>query len=382
MARRLTWCEVSTGNLAANLREFRSLLGPRCELAVVVKSNAYGHGLVLASRAFLDAGADVLCVHDLWEAELLRRAGIGEPIHVLGPVAPDQAPEAVALGVSLVAYDAALIRALDAATPSGHRTRIHLKVETGTHRQGVSLEEALALADLARGLRGVEVAGVASHFADVEDTTHHDFARRQMDLFRQGLDAVRRAGWPEARGDLANSAATILWPEAHLDRVRLGIGAYGMWPSTETRVSAAMIHRDQIALRPALTWKTRVAQVKTVAPGEFIGYGRTWRTPRTTILAVIPVGYADGYDRGMSNLAHVLVRGQRAAVRGRICMNLTMVDVTDIPGVVPGDEVVLLGDQGDESLSAERLAQWAGTINYEITTRIAESVPRVPVETT
>ncbi|MBP7125185.1 alanine racemase [Myxococcota bacterium] len=382
MARRLTWCEVSTGALAANLREFRSLVGPRCELAVVVKSNAYGHGLVLASRAFRDAGADVLCVQDLWEAEALREAGIGSPVHVLGRVEPDQAPEAVALDVSLVVYDADLLRALDASTPPGRRTRIHLKVETGTHRQGVSLEEALALADLARSLRGVEVAGVASHFADVEDTTHHDFARRQMDLFREALEAVRGAGWPGARGDLANSAATILWPEAHLDRVRLGIGAYGMWPSAETRVSAAMIHRDQVSLRPALTWKSRIAQVKKIATGEFIGYGRTWRTPRPTLLAVIPVGYADGYDRGLSNLAHVLIRGQRAAVRGRVCMNMTMVDVTDIPGVVPGEEVVLLGSQGDETLTAERLAQWAGTINYEITTRIAESVPRVPVETT
>jgi len=379
MARRLTWCEVSTAALATNLREFRTLVGSRCELAVVVKSNAYGHGLVLASRTFLEAGADLLCVHDLWEAETLRTAGVRAPIHVLGRVEPNQAPEAVALGVSLVAYDADLVRALSAATPPGRRTAIHLKVETGTHRQGLPLEEVLALAELARRLSGVEVSGVASHFADVEDTTHHDFARNQMAVFREALEAVRRAGWPEARGDLANSAATILWPEAHLDRVRLGIGAYGMWPSAETRVSAAMIHRDQVTLRPALTWKSRVAQVQRVAAGEFVGYGRTWRTPRPTLLAVVPVGYADGYDRGLSNLAHMLIRGQRAAVRGRVCMNMTMVDVTDIAGVAPGEEAVLLGDQGDESLTAERLAQWAGTINYEITTRIAESVPRVAV---
>ncbi len=378
MPERLTWCEVSIEALQANVREFRRLVGPSCLLAPVVKSNAYGHGLVLAARAFAEAGADLLCVNDLWEAAQLRRAGLALPLHVVGRVLPGQAAEVPGLDASLVAYDRELLEALDAAAAgTGRRVGVHLKLETGTNRQGVGLEEARALVRHARGLPGVEVRGVATHFADVEDTTNHAYARQQMATFLAGLAALREEGLPDLKGDIANSAAAILWPEAHLDMVRLGISGYGMWPSPETFVSAALTHRDRIVLRPALTWKTRIAQVKTVPAGEYVGYGRTYRTTHDTRIAVLPIGYYDGYDRGMSNAAYVLVRGMRAQVRGRICMNMMMVDVGDVPGVQAGDEAVLMGRMGDDAVTAEQFAGWAGTINYEVTTRIAESVPRV-----
>jgi len=250
------------------------------------------------------------------------------------------------------------------------------------HKHDISSKSSAAVRRQTKKLfadAGVEIAAVATHFADVEDTTDHAYARRQLATFREGLAALREEGLPNLKGDIANSAATILWPEAHVDMVRVGISAYGMWPSTETFVSAALTHRDRVVLRPALTWKTRVAQVKTVPAGKYVGYGRTYRTTHDTRIAVLPVGYYDGYDRRLSGAAYVLVRGMRAQVRGRVCMNMVMVDVGDVPGVRAGDEVVLIGRSGDDAVTAEQFASWAGTINYEVTTRIAESVPRIAV---
>jgi len=374
---RLTWCEVSAHALRTNLAEFRRLVGPTCRVAPVVKANAYGHGLVPVARVLAEAGADALCVNDLWEASVLREAGVALPLHVVGRVPPEQAPDAVALDVSLVAYDGEVLEALDAAgRAAGRPVRVHLKVETGTNRQGVGADELLVLCRRAAGLRGVRITGLSTHFADIEDTTDHAFAQAQLARFQAAVAAIRAEGFAIEEANLANSAATILWPETHLAMARVGIAIYGLWPSKETLVSAALAHRDRIVLRPALTWKTRIAQIKDVAAGEWIGYGRTFRTTHPSRLAVLPVGYYDGYDRKLSNLAYVLVGGRRAPVRGRICMNMTLVDVTDVPEARTGDEAVLLGAQGDDAVTAEQFAAWADTINYEVTTRIAESIPR------
>ncbi|MBL6975634.1 MAG: alanine racemase [Deltaproteobacteria bacterium] len=380
MAQRLTWCEVSKAALMGNLAEFRRLVGPDCRLSPVVKANAYGHGLELAARAFMEGGADALCVNDAWEAGRLRGAGIAAPVIILGNVPPEQAEEVVELGAEVVAYDRDLLVALDrAGKAAGKTVKVMVKLETGTNRQGLRMEEAWKLVSLAAELDGIQLAGLSTHFADIEDTTDHTFAREQLDRFNAGVDILKTRGLKSVMRSVGNSAATILWPEAHLDMVRVGIGAYGMWPSTETFVTAALTHRNQLALQPALTWKTRVAQVKEVPAGEYVSYGRTFRTTHPARLVVLPVGYYDGYDRGVSNMAWVLIRGRRAQVRGRVCMNMIMADVTDIPDVTVGDEVVLMGTDGDESIGAEQFATWAGTINYEVTTRIAESVQRIEV---
>jgi alanine racemase len=218
------------------------------------------------------------------------------------------------------------------------------------------------------------------HFADVEDTTDHAFAQSQLAEFNRLVDSLGLSSRPGFVRSVSNSAATILWPQAHFEMVRPGIAAYGMWPSNETFVTAALTRRDQIDLRPALTWKTRVVQVKNVPPDEYIGYGRTFRTTTPAAIAVIPVGYYDGFDRGLSNGAYALVNGRRAQVRGRICMNMAMIDVTGIDDVHAGTEVVLIGRSGGEFISAEKFASWCGTINYEVTCRIAESIPRILVE--
>lgn len=381
MARRLTWCEVSTTALAHNLREFRRVLSPGSMLAPVVKANAYGHGMILAATTLEAAGADALCVSDVWEAEELRRNGIGLPVLVVGYTPPEAALDAVRARAMVTVYDEATLQALGkAAKATGLCCRVLVKLETGTNRQGVGVDGALRLAAMARSLDGVEFYGLSSHFADIEDTTDHTFARSQMARFQEAVKRFEEYGLRPRVRSVANSAATILWPETHMELARVGIAIYGMWPSKETFATAALSGRHRLNLRPVLSWKTIVAQVKDIQPGEFVGYGRTYRATHVSKLAVLPVGYYDGYDRKFSNVAYVLIRGHRAQVRGRVCMNMTMVDVTDIPDVHPGERVTLLGSDGADRVTAEDMAAWANTINYEVTTRISESIERIPVE--
>lgn len=373
----LSWIEVDGATLAENLRSFRRIV-TSARIAPVVKANAYGHGLLTAARIFAEAGADWLCVNAAFEAVALRKADIDMPVYVLGYVAPQEMAELAGLGgIRLVAYQSeTILAAAEAGRAAGQPLQIHLKLETGNNRQGVELMDALALADLIKSLDGVELEGISSHYADIEDTTDHTYAESQMGLFRAAHTTLIEAGHAVAIRSFSNSAATLLWPETHFELVRIGISAYGMWPSKETLITAQRLGRDKPNLRPALTWKTLVAQVKTIPANASVGYGRTWQAGRPTRLAVLPIGYYDGYNRQLSNVAHVLVNGHRAPVRGRVCMNMTMVDVTDVPNVETGTEVVLLGRQGDQLVTAEQLAAWAGTINYEITTRINEVLPR------
>ncbi|GMV42074.1 MAG: alanine racemase [Myxococcales bacterium] len=374
----LTWCEVSRSALMHNVRELRRAVGARPLLAPVVKANAYGHGTLIAARAFLAAGADWLCVNEVREAALLRAAGLGCPILVVGHVPPSHVPVAADLGLRFVAYDQAVVSAAAAeGVRLGVPVRLHVKVETGNHRQGLSHVDAVSLAALIEATDGVALEGASTHFADVEDTTDHSFAELQLARFRAFVEACRGRGMSLPVLHCANSAAAILWEEAGFDLVRPGIAAYGMWPSKETLISALLERRHHLTLEPALTWKALIAQVKPVSAGSWVGYGRSWQATHDMRLAVVTVGYYDGYDRRLSNQAHVLVRGHRAPVVGRVCMDFIMVDVSDVPDVAPGEEAVLLGASGGGRISAEQLAGWIGTINYEVTTRIGEHVPRI-----
>lgn len=381
MSAPLTWCEVDGEALAHNARVLRGLVGAGARLGVVVKSNAYGHGLVVAARAFLAGGADWLVVQSVDEARALRQAEISAPMLIIGYTQPEDLAEARALGCRVTVYDPAVVEAaaLLTASPAEAPLALHLKIETGNYRQGLELADALALADRIRRAPGLALEGISSHFANVEDTTDHSYARQQVARFEAALASFRAAGHPLPLNHMANSAATLLWPEVQYQLCRPGIISYGLWPSPETLVSTILGSRPRVPVRPALAWKARVAQVKDVPQGAFIGYGCTYMATHPTRIAVLPVGYYEGYDRKLSNLAHVLIRGRRAPVRGRVCMNFIMVDVTDIPGVNPGEEAVLLGRQGGELISAETLAGWAGTINYEITARIAGHLPRLLV---
>ncbi|MFA6305503.1 MAG: alanine racemase [Candidatus Gracilibacteria bacterium] len=375
----LVWVEISKDALSDNIKTFRGLTGKDTILCPCVKANAYGHGLVGASKIFLENGANWLAVNSLYEARALRSAGVFKPIYVLGYVALSDLEEVLNLDLRVVVYNKETVERLgEIAEKLGKKAKIHIKIETGNNRQGVCESEIIDFVKYILNFKNLEIEGLSTHFANIEDTKDHSFAETQLKKFNEIAATVEDFGVKIPLKHSANSAATLLFPETHFEMVRPGIATYGMWPSDETFLSFSSERGGGISLSPALSWKTKIAQIKTVPSGEFIGYGCTYKTTRETKIAILPVGYYDGYDRGINN-AHVLIHGKRAAQRGRVCMNIIMVDVTDIPEAKLEDEVVLLGHDGDENISAEQFAKWAGTINYEITTRINDRIPRIYV---
>ncbi|MDD5562331.1 MAG: alanine racemase [Thermoanaerobaculaceae bacterium] len=376
-----TWIEVSRGALAHNLSLFRGLLAPGTGLLAVVKANAYGHGIAEVAGVCAEQGVDMLGVHTADEVAALAKAGIGLPVLLMGYVTPAQVEDVVRPGVHVLASSATVVEALAAhARRLGTPIPVHVKVDTGTHRQGVEPEDAGEFAAAARD-SGLAVVGVATHFANIEDTTDHAYAFAQLERFRGAVAAVEgrvgRVPWVHA----ACSAAALLFREADFTMVRIGISLYGHWPSKETHLSWLLAHgRDGVKLEPALAWRARVGQVKRVAAGAPIGYGLTYRPTRPSTIAVLPVGYADGYPRALSNRARVILRGRPAPVVGRVCMDILMADVTDVPGAGEGDVATLIGADGGERVSAEELADLAGTINYEILARLSPALARSLVE--
>ena len=374
----LIWVELSKKSLLKNLQSFRGLLGGGTKLCPVVKSNAYGHGAAPIAKIIETSGlAGWLAVNSVDEGLELRRRGTKLPVLVLGYVPLERLSDAVLHDLRLTVYNRETVLRLK-ALKTKKKIYLHLKLETGTNRQGVDLKGALQLAKMIKGSKNLALEGYSTHFANIEDTTDRSFAGRQLQRYQKMLAELEKKGFKAAVNHIACTAASLVFPQTRLQLARIGIGLYGLWPSRETMVSLKE-QGSEFRLEPVLSWKTRVAQVKTVAAGEYIGYGCTFRTSRKTKIAVLPVGYYDGYDRKLSNTAYVLIKGKRAPVRGRVCMNLCMADITDIPGVKPEDEVVLLGKQGREQVSAEQLAQWIGTINYEVVTRINPLLPRVVV---
>jgi alanine racemase len=375
----LNWVEIDASAIRWNLTEFGRRLGPTA-IGAVVKSNAYGHGMLEVAGIARDQGVQWLCVNNVEEAVALRAAGHRAKIVVLGYVPLDALPAVVELDLRPVVYNPETVARLDElARARGVCVSLHLKAETGTQRQGVLERDLPAFAERIARSPGVRLEGLTTHFANIEDTTDHGFAEQQIATFNRVHDRLAELGQrPEIR-HAACSAAALLFTRTHMELARIGISLYGLWPSRETYVSSLERGKPALELRPALTWKTRVAQVKEVPEGSFVGYGCTYRTTRPSRIAVLPVGYHEGYDRGLSGVAHVLIGGRRAPVRGRVCMNMCMVDVTDVPGVRLEDEAVLLGTQGDERIGAEQLAAWCGTIAYEIVSRIHPGLPRLLV---
>jgi alanine racemase len=373
-----SWIEIDADAIRHNLRTFRRIIGRGRLLAAVVKANAYGHGILEVASIARDGGADWFAVHSVEEGLALRRAGHDCPILVMGYVPFGALPELVEADLRMVVYNEETLRALSkAATQKERVARVHLKLETGTHRQGIEEQRVESVVELVRQLPGIELEGASTHFANIEDTTDHSYARAQLESFRDIVERLEQLVGSLGVRHCAATAAAILFPDTHFDLIRLGIGMYGMWPSPQTRVSVSQLALSPPELRPAMTWKSVIAQVKDVPAGRYVSYGCTYKTTRQTRIGVLPIGYSDGYARERSNRAHVLVRGQRARVLGRVCMNLTMVDLTDVGPVEVEEEVVLLGSQGEDRVSAENLADWVGTINYEIVARIAEHIPRV-----
>lgn len=373
------WIELDRDALVHNVGVFRSILSPKTQLLGVVKANAYGHGLEEIAGMAAER-VDWLGVHSAGEARTLRRLGIDNPILVLGFVPRSELYD-LDTGVHLLAGSASAVEwVAEYRTKSGVSLPLHLKVDTGAKRQGVPPDRVAEVLRKAIAL-GLDTVGLATHFANIEDTLEHEFALRQLDRFCGVLDVAKETlGHAPPHVHAACSAASLLFRQTDFSLARVGISLYGHWPSRETKLSWALEHgRDGLELRPVLCWRAMVGQLQRVTSGESVGYGRTWRALRDTVLAVIPVGYADGYPRELGNRALVAVRGRHAPVVGRICMNILMVDVTDIPEVEIGDIVTLVGSDGEATITVEDLAGLCGTINYEVLARLSPAIPRVVV---
>lgn len=371
------WIDISATALEHNLRLFRRLLAPNTLFAAVVKANAYGHGLAQIAPLAVKT-ADWLAVHSADEARQIREMGIKVPILVMGYV-PERDLHDLDMDMHVCVSTVEVLRRLgDYRRKSGICLPVHLKVDTGTKRQGFAADEVARACSVA-GSEGLEVVGVATHFANIEDTLNHEFARHQLNLFHEVVDMTTRtlSGKPPYI-HAACSAAALLFPETDFTLARIGISMYGHWPSRETELTWILNHgRDGIRLAPVLSWRTVVGQIQGVEKGETVGYGRTWTALRATRLAVLPTGYADGYARCLGNRSRVIIRGRFAPVVGRVCMNISMVDVTDIPEVEVGDEVVLVGREGGIEVTVEELAGLSETINYEFLARLSPDIPRL-----
>ncbi|MDI6874964.1 alanine racemase [Candidatus Solincola sp.] len=365
---RPTRAEIDLGNIRHNVRTFVDLVGPSCRVMAVVKADAYGHGAVEVSRAALEAGASRLGVALVEEAEELREAGIDVPLHLLFEPPPEAADRVVELGLVPTVYTSRYARELSRSAASrGRLVPVHIKVDTGMHRVGVSPEGALGLAEEVCGLPGLELEGVYTHLATASEPGD-PFAAEQVDRLDAVVWALRNGGLQVPLVHAAASGAALSLPRSRLDMIRLGIAMYGLLPGPA--------YAGTVDVRPALSLRTRIAHVFRAHQGEGVSYGLTYRCPGDTWLAVLPVGYADGLPRALSNRWEVLIGGKSYPLVGTVCMDLCMVDLGE-DYYHPGEEVTVIGGWGEERVGVERMAELLGTINYEVVCAIGKRVPRV-----
>ena len=366
---RPTVCYIDHESLRWNFRQIRSLLGPQVKILSMIKANGYGHGAPAVARTLAAEGSNAFGVAILEEAIELRRHGITVPILVLTGAYLDQLELFLEHDLMPVVHDTDLLQRLDAAVARlGRSLDVHLKIDTGMGRLGFPAAECDSWLPQLNKLKALRVEGIFSHFSHAE-SVEGQYTRKQLEIFHDLVQRLAVVGIAPAVIHLANSAATITLPEAYFNMVRPGLMLYGVYPSPEMAA--------RISLKPVLSWKTRILQLKKVPSNTSISYGQTFITKRDSLIATLPIGYADGYPRLLSNRGQALVGGKRAPVAGRVCMDLTMLDVTDIAKINQGDEVVLLGTQENETISADEMASWADTISYEILTSIGARVPRI-----
>lgn len=371
--------DVSLEALRANARRLRTLVAP-ARTAFVVKANAYGHGLVECARA-IEPLADLLCVYEIDEALRLRDAGLAAPILVLGPLPPEELDDALHADVAFTLWDTRryLHAVLVAARRRHTRARVHVKVNTGVNRLGMEPHDVADAFEEFLHYPELSVEGIFSHLAAAEEIDS-PYTMWQLQRFEAACArAEERAG---ARGirlqrHLAASAAAMLWPQTRLDLVRIGIALYGLWPSPQTR---AAMNAHGVDLTPALAYRAPLVAVREVEAGAAVGYGNAFHAPRAMRIGVVPLGYADGIPRALSNRGAFAVEGVRCPIVGRVCMNMTMLDLTPAPRARVGSTVTLIGSDGDVSVTADDWAAWAETIAYEIVARLPESLARVHSE--
>ncbi len=382
MSYSLTWAEIDLNAISHNIHELKRIIDPGARLMGVVKANAYGHGDVAVSRYILQQDVDCLGVARLYEAIKLRKGNIEAPILIFGYTDPAESEFLIEhdLTQTIWAYEQADILSTIAGR-LGKRIKVHLKVDTGMGRLGLlplnsgspeSYDDAIHEVESILHLPGLELEGIYTHFACADKKDKH-YTAVQFDQFMTFLDRLKIAGIEVPLTHAANSAAVIDLPGMHLDMVRTGISIYGLYPSDSVK-------KDKIELRPAMTLKTKIIQLKDVPAGFSISYGSTYQTEKQTMIATVPVGYADGFNRILSNTGHMLIRGHRAPVVGRVCMDLTMLDVGNIPGVSMEDEVVIIGQQKEMIISADEVAASLNTINYEIVSTMTDRIQRIYIK--
>lgn len=363
----LRWAEIDTAALAGNVRAMRALLQPDTQVMAMVKSRGYGHGATAVARAALDAGATWLGVYTPDEALQLRAAGIRDRILIAGWSPPGTMPATLGSAIDIAICDVADIAAARDAAPSGAPARVQLKIDTGLGRLGLRQDAYTAAADALRDAGGrLDVTGIFTHFADPLDVR---FTRVQHDRFLQAVERLRPVA-PHALLHACGSVASVTVPEMQHDLVRLGIGMYGYL--------AGPLH-PPVALRPVMSLFGRVAQVKRVAAGEPVGYGRTWYAATDRWIAAVAVGYGQGLPRLLSNSGQVVLHGRRAPIVGAVSMDQVTVDVTDVQPVAPGDLAMVFGETGGVRLGADEVAALSGTISYEVLTGVSDAVPRILV---
>ncbi len=365
---RPTVAEIDLAALSANYHAIGRLAG-RAALMAIVKADAYGHGAIEVARALADERCGHFGVATVEEARELRRASIRERIYVMGGFFPDQAAEIVALDLTPFVFDIASIAALDrAAREQSRNFKVHLKIDSGASRLGIRPEDLDAAISELKRAGAIELEGVCTLLANAGDPLS-PVNEQQLRVFAAALEQLRSEGFAAPVVHVANSAATVLRPDSHFNMIRPGLALYGLPP-----VAAV---RDAVELLPVMTFKTRVLQLKRIPAGTGVSYGHTFVATRPSVIGVLPVGYADGYRRGLQHGGEVLVRGRRAPVVGAVCMDLTMVDLTEVPSVAPGDEVILWGGAGEAAISVNDVARLAQTISYEMLCTAGRRVPRV-----
>jgi alanine racemase len=367
--RRWAWAEIDLDAVARNVATLRAMTSPGTLFMAVVKADGYGHGALEVARAAIGAGADRVGVATLAEALRLRAGGLTAPIHLLSEASPRAAARIVDAGIVATLFSSEFAAALSrAAAEQQRQARFHLKVDTGMNRIGVCAEDAADFVESLRGLPGIVMEGVFTHFATADVPGDWEFDR-QLEQFDAAIAEFRHRGIDPGIVHAANSAATILHPETHFDMVRCGIALYGLHPDSVTH--------GRVALEPAMSVKARVTRVTRLGMGEGVSYGMTWHAAAPTTVATIPLGYADGIRRSLSNSMRVLIGGRPCRQIGRICMDQLMVEVPRGVEVSAGDEAVLVGRQGGEDLSIEGMAELAGTIDYEIACALGARLERV-----
>ena len=370
-AQRPTWAEIDLDALAANFHLVRELVGAGVKIMAVVKANAYGHGAVRCAQRLAGEGADWFGVALPEEGIELRRAGIAQPILCFGGFWAGQEQLCIAHNLVPVVYRVDMIESIDhAARAAGMVADVHIKIDTGMGRLGIRYDEAGEFADALPAFKNVRVDGLMTHFAAADDPDRNCFTNDQVNRFKQAVKIFRERGLKPTYEDMANSAATYTHPESWGNMVRPGGVLYGLWRDVLPPQS------NPVPLRPVMSLRSRITLLKRVHKGEMLGYGCTYEASREMLVATLLLGYNDGYVRALSNRGRVILRGTYAPVVGRISMDLTLIDVTDVPGVALGDRVTLLGQDGPLTVPVEDIARTAGTLSYEITCGISERVPR------